>query len=111
MLKEWPLCKIEWKLKRGSWRPKLLNYAKAVPDEEIQNASRSAFSVLREMGQKDAEDFTKQVEAALEPLVKIKVPVLPSSHLLHKTHADESVPLVATTNNCSQEHFFVVVMS
>ena len=64
---------MKWKLKRGTWRPKLLDYAKAVLDENIRRASRSAFSILKEISNKDDEDFTRQIKAALEPLVNIKV--------------------------------------
>lgn len=74
-LKDHSLCKIEWKLKRGTWRPKLLDFAKSVSDEEIQTASRAAFSVLASLGNATVDSFAKTCEAALEPLVKIKVQI------------------------------------
>ncbi len=69
----WLVCKIEWKLKRGTWRPKLLDYAKAVSDAEIQQASKAAFLSLKTLTNEIADDYTSCCEAALKPLVKIKV--------------------------------------
>ena len=66
---------IEWKLRRGQWRPKLLDFAKAVPNDTIQGASQLAYAVAEEATVSNAEEYTKMCKAALEPLLKIKVRV------------------------------------
>ena len=64
---------IEWKLKRGTWRPKLLDFAKAVPNDTIQGASQQAYAIAQEAEVSNAEEYAKMCKAALEPLLKIKV--------------------------------------
>lgn len=67
------LRKIEWKLKRGSWRPKLLEYAKSVVKDEIEEASRLAFAALDVIQKGGAESFERSCASAMAPLTKIKV--------------------------------------
>ena len=64
---------IEWKLKRGTWRPRLLDFAKAVPNDTIQEASQQAYAVAEEAKVSSAEEYANMCKAALEPLLKIKV--------------------------------------
>lgn len=37
---------VEWKLTRGKWRPKLLDYAKHASEEEVVAATKKAFACL-----------------------------------------------------------------
>jgi len=63
---------IEWKLKRGTWRPKLLDFAKAVPEEVIKEASQQAYRVAENASYSSDEEYVKCCRTALEPLLKIK---------------------------------------
>jgi hypothetical protein len=45
---------VEWKLARGTWRPKLLDYAKALAEQDVETKSTAAF---------------KRAGAALMPLI------------------------------------------
>lgn len=56
---------VEWKLKRGKWRPRLLEYAKAHSDEIVRSASSEAFQAA-------AAGDAQHVLAALAPLTKLK---------------------------------------
>jgi len=63
---------IEWKLKRGTWRPKLLDFAKAVPEEVIKEASQQAYAIAQGCMDSTKEGYASCCKAALEPLVQIK---------------------------------------
>lgn len=55
---------VEWKLRRGKWRPRLLDFAKAHTDEDVQAASTAAFS--------QALKPEPDTSAALAALTKLK---------------------------------------
>lgn len=60
---------VDWKLKRGKWRPRLLDFAKAHSDATVQAASAAAF-------QQAAAGSAADASAALAPLIKLKVSIL-----------------------------------
>ena len=66
---------IEWKLKRGTWRPRLLDFAKAVPNDVIQGASQQAYAIAQQAKDSDGDEYANTCRAALEPLLKIKVKI------------------------------------
>ena len=60
---------VEWKLTRGKWRPKLLDYAKHASEEEVVAATKKAFACL---GSAEAPAL-QEVEEALKELIGLKV--------------------------------------
>jgi hypothetical protein len=58
---------------RGTWRPRLLDFARAVPDEVIKDASRQAFSAAENAAHTSEDEYRQCCESAMEPLIKIKV--------------------------------------
>lgn len=64
---------VEWKLKRGSWRPKLLDYAKSISPKEIKEASKQAFLKASKASQGDDTAYREAVKEALNILTKLKV--------------------------------------
>jgi hypothetical protein len=70
---------MDWKLKRGKWRPNLLKYVQELPAGSAEDATRAAFSVLRkhragggpqgkEGGGEPPADVVKQALAAVTVL-------------------------------------------
>jgi len=59
---------VEWKLTRGKWRPKLLDYAKHASEEEVVGTTKKAFACL---GSAEAPALQK-VEEALKELISRK---------------------------------------
>ena len=45
LIKEELVQLVEWKLMRGKWRPRLLDYAKQQDEEGVKEASRAAMKV------------------------------------------------------------------
>ena len=70
---------VEWKLKRGKWRPKLLESAKTASERTVVLVTREAFEIL---GNNDIPSL-QQVEDAVDKLVTLKV----RKHLLLKHRA------------------------
>ena len=60
---------VEWKLTRGKWRPKLLDYAKHASEEEVLVTTKKAFACL---GSAEAPAL-QEVEEALKELIGLKV--------------------------------------
>jgi len=60
---------VEWKLTRGKWRPKLLDYAKHASEEEVVGTTKKAFACL---GSAEAPAL-QEVEEALKELINLKV--------------------------------------
>ncbi|KAL0052410.1 hypothetical protein WJX82_001676 [Trebouxia sp. C0006] len=60
---------VEWKLTRGKWKPKLLDYAKHASEEEVVGTTKKAFACL---GSAEAPALQK-VEEALKELISLKV--------------------------------------
>lgn len=63
---------VDWKLNRGKWRPKLLDYAKDASEQSILDATKSAFASL----QTAATPSLQHVEEALKGLTSLKVSLL-----------------------------------
>ena len=61
---------VEWKLTRGKWRPKLLDYAKAHSEDSVRGASSLAFKSMEE---EDAAEGTKGLKEAISALTELKV--------------------------------------
>ncbi|KAA6425292.1 MAG: hypothetical protein FRX49_04786 [Trebouxia sp. A1-2] len=59
---------VEWKLTRGKWRPKLLDYAKHASEEEVLVTTKKAFACL---GSAEAPAL-QEVEEALKELIGLK---------------------------------------
>lgn len=67
---------MEWKLKRGKWRPKLLDYAKSAKEDDVRETSLEAFKSAAEISKDaiaDAALDTKPIKDALQPLISLKV--------------------------------------
>lgn len=47
---------IRWKLKRGKWRPRLLGFANALTDSQVETASTKAFELLKKEDRRGALD-------------------------------------------------------
>ena len=63
------VIQVEWKLTRGKWRPKLLDYAKMAPEDTVMLVTRQAFDFL----ETHAVPTLQQVEVALDKLTTLKV--------------------------------------
>ncbi|KAL6843622.1 hypothetical protein ACP4OV_026684 [Aristida adscensionis] len=46
---------LQWKLSRGKWRPRLMDFVKGLDDAAVESASRKAFAALPELGRAVAE--------------------------------------------------------
>lgn len=67
---------VEWKLKRGKWRPKLLDYAKSLKEDDVQRSSEEAFSIASKITEKanpNADLDGKPLKDALQSLTQLKV--------------------------------------
>ena len=63
---------VEWKLTRGTWRPRLLDYAKNTQQESVIAATRSAYAIL-----KTAEiPILQDVQLAIKELISLKANLL-----------------------------------
>lgn len=62
---------VDWKLLRGKWRPKLLDYAKSADSDAVTAATKSAFAVLGSY--QEQEPTLQNAEQALKELIKLKV--------------------------------------
>ena len=60
---------VEYKLLRGKWRPNLLDYARAVSQEQIQELTTQALQKSACIS-KDGDEALKE---AMQPLLKMKV--------------------------------------
>uniref|UniRef100_A0ACD5X822 Uncharacterized protein n=1 Tax=Avena sativa TaxID=4498 RepID=A0ACD5X822_AVESA len=40
---------LQWKLSRGKWRPRLMDFVKSLDDKVVESASRKAFAVLPDL--------------------------------------------------------------
>lgn len=59
---------VDWKLKRGKFRPRLLDFAKQHSDATVETASADAF-------QRAASGLVEDASAAMAPLTKLKVTI------------------------------------
>ncbi|KAG8062447.1 hypothetical protein GUJ93_ZPchr0003g16720 [Zizania palustris] len=41
---------LQWKLSRGKWRPRLMDFVKGLEDAVVESASRKAFTALPDLG-------------------------------------------------------------
>ena len=69
---------VEYKLQRGKWRPKLLDYAKALSAGTVKAATSEA---LDNGACHSADGDIMQLKEAMEPLMKLKVCVRSTSML------------------------------
>lgn len=73
----WLICtQMEWKLKRGKWRPKLLDYAKSAKEEDVRGSSQAAFEAAGKITDEpdaDADVDGEAIRDALRPLTELKV--------------------------------------
>ncbi len=59
---------VDWKLTRGKWRPKLLDYAKAHSEDAVRDATSTAFESMRE-----AEGSELGLKEGMSALTELKV--------------------------------------
>jgi hypothetical protein len=83
---------IEWKGKRGKFRPALVRYAKDQDSEALREASSRAFEILQEETSKTLTETT--LKSALSPLLELRGigPATASAILAGK---DERVPFMS----------------
>lgn len=81
---------VEWKLTRGKWRPKLLDYAKNASEEEVKAATKKAFGSVRN----DAVPAVQQVKESLDELTTLKG-VGPATASAMLAVADPSLPFMS----------------
>lgn len=85
---------VEWKVgQRGKWRPRLLDFARALPEGAVADASLRAFAVLSKV--KDSQDVPEAaLKDALAPLTELKgIGPATASAALSAAHA--SVPFMS----------------
>ena len=72
-------AQVDWKLTRGKWRPKLLDYAKAHSEATVKAATTAAFETMSSTQSAQAD-----LKAAMGSLTELKVgsPVLGSAMIL-----------------------------
>lgn len=64
---------VDWKLIRGKWRPRLLDYAKHASDEAVVAATNAAFASLKTSQIPEMQDVRK----ALKELTSLKASLFP----------------------------------
>lgn len=64
---------VEWKLARGTWRPRLLDFAKQQDAGNVRAASERALSHLRASSAADVQGAVVSLKAALAELTTLKV--------------------------------------
>ena len=67
---------VDWKLTRGKFRPRLLDYAKEHSDAVVQSASTEAFRLAKSSNGDDGK-------SAIAELAKLKARSIPGSRLKH----------------------------
>ena len=65
---------VEWKLTRGTWRPRLLDYAKNAPEGSVVAATKSAYTVLK----RPEDPALQDVQNAIKELTCLKAKLLHS---------------------------------
>ena len=66
------MLQVEWKLKRGTWRPGLLKYAQSLKEEEVQGASKKAFAAAEGAASSDDATFRNSTRQAISALTTLK---------------------------------------
>ena len=64
-------AQVDWKLTRGKWRPKLLDYAKAHSEATVKAATTAAFETMSSTQSAQAD-----LKAAMGSLTELKVGLL-----------------------------------
>ena len=59
---------VDWKLTRGKWRPKLLDYAKAHSEATVKAATSAAFDIIS-----STQSAQGDLKAAMASLTELKV--------------------------------------
>ena len=59
---------VDWKLTRGKWRPKLLDYAKAHSEATVKAATSAAFDIIS-----STQSAQGNLKAAMASLTELKV--------------------------------------
>ena len=66
------MLQVEWKLKRGTWRPGLLKYAQSLEEQEVQEASKTAFAAAEGAATSDDATFRSSTKQAISALTTLK---------------------------------------
>ena len=66
------MLQVEWKLKRGTWRPNLLKYAQSLEEGEVQEASKTAFAAAEGTATSDDATFRDSTKQAISALTTLK---------------------------------------
>ena len=84
---------VEWKLARGTWRPRLLDFAKAAKQEDVAAAAKAAAEALGGKANKGGEE-DKRLAAAIDALCALKG-VGPATATALLSAADPSIPFLS----------------
>ena len=93
------LLQIDYKLKRGQWRPRLLNYAKEQTAAAVSEASQRAFAEVAQAG-----GSTEKMTAAMTILTALKACSLnhfPSAQITVQEQHWHAVPCFARSARCA----------
>ena len=92
---------VDWKLLRGKWRPKLLDYAKSADSDAVTAATKSALAVLGSY--QEQEPTLQNAGQALKELTKLKVLL----HLLPDCFCLPAQPACTThADTCNKKLWF-----
>jgi hypothetical protein len=83
---------VEWKLARGKWRPRLLDFAKAADGGAVADASLRALAQLRKL--KGARCSAAVLKEAMAPLIELRG-VGPATASAVLSAVDPSVPFMS----------------
>jgi hypothetical protein len=67
-----PLSQVDWKLTRGKWRPRLLDFAKAADTDQLGDCSRRAIALLDKHCEKGEAPPPEAIKEALKALSELK---------------------------------------
>jgi hypothetical protein len=85
---------VDWKLTRGKWRPRLLDYAKSAEEGKVSDSSLRCFAILSKH-QKNNEDCTVDtLKASMDAIMQLKG-VGPATASAILSAADDSVPFMS----------------
>lgn len=85
---------VDWKLRRGKWRPRLLDYAKAAADEAVSDSSLRCFAILANRQQANNECTADTLKASMAAIMELKgVGAATASAII--SAADASVPFMS----------------
>lgn len=87
---------VDWKLTRGKWRPRLLDFAKTCENEAIEDASKKAFEVLDQSIKTSKDNMSSIIafQQALDVLCELKG-LGPATASAILSAYDESIPFMS----------------